>query len=86
MSHLKARYINETGMYPIVESFCYYKTEYVQWLEKLAEQNSDSPASPVQKLKAKIALLAESIESGERGIGSITKGMIAMRLRQLSAI
>jgi len=38
-----------------------------------------------QQLKAEIRLLAESIEAGERGIGSITKGAIVYRLRELSA-
>lgn len=45
MSHLKARYTNETGESPIVERACYYKTEYVQWLEKLVGESSPTTGS-----------------------------------------
>jgi hypothetical protein len=40
----------------------------------------------VQQLKAEIRLLLSEIECDERGIGQITKGAIANRLRELSAV
>ena len=73
MSHLKTRYINETGEYPIVESACYYKTEYVQWLEKLVEQNSDSPASPVQQRQGEMPLASPCYWCTNCGSGECAK-------------
>lgn len=53
----------------------------------LSEQNSDSPASPVQQLKAKIAALANEVEGNPTsGYYGLSIAEIFERLRQLSAI
>jgi len=46
----------------------------------------ESQTTSVQQLKAEIRLLLTEIEYDERGIGQITKGAIANKLRELSAV
>ena len=49
-------------------------------------QAVESQTTSVQQLKAEIRLLLTEIEYDERGIGQITKGAIANKLRELSAV
>jgi len=53
-------------------------------IEKVVEVNNK--ANSAQLLKAEICLLLTEIEYDERGVGQITKGAIARKLRELSAV
>lgn len=63
------------------------KNTFYEIQNKTARQDcSVAKQDCAQQLKAEIRSLAESIENGEKGMGSITKGAIAYRLRELSAV
>ena len=49
-------------------------------------KNVESQTTDTQQLKAEIRLLLTEIEYDERGVGQITKGAIARKLRELSAV
>jgi hypothetical protein len=56
------------------------------WERPFSLKAKESTATNLQQLKAEIRLLLTEIEYDERGIGQITKGAIARKLRELSAV
>lgn len=60
------------------------KGENAALKEELAQHRITQVKTPaLPTLKEEIVAIATSIENGEKGFGSITKGAIAYRLRQL---
>ena len=56
-----------------------------EWAANRIQAGEDALNS-LQQLKAEIRLLLTEIEYDERGVGQITKGAIARKLRELSAV
>jgi len=59
---------------------------YSQAVVRKTPNTKEALQNDTQQLQAKIADCALVIENSEKGLGSITKGAIAHRLRQLSAV
>ena len=59
---------------------------YVLVCTECASKINESQTTDTQQLKAEIRLLLTEIEYDERGVGQITKGAIARKLRELSAV